>query len=48
MSIVSSSGNPAFDRSVETAVYKAAPLQVPSGPLFESFRTLRLKFKPSS
>jgi colicin import membrane protein len=48
VSIVSSSGNAAFDRSVETAVYKAAPLQVPSGPLFESFRTLRLKFKPSS
>lgn len=48
VSIVSSSGNSAFDRSVETAVYKAAPLQVPSGPLFESFRTLRLKFKPSS
>jgi colicin import membrane protein len=47
VSIVSSSGNAAFDRSVETAVYKAAPLQVPSGPLFESFRTLRLKFKPS-
>ncbi|MEW8051616.1 MAG: cell envelope integrity protein TolA [Candidatus Thiodiazotropha sp.] len=48
VSIVSSSGNSAFDRSVETAVYKAAPLQVPSGALFESFRTLRLKFKPSS
>lgn len=47
VSIIRSSGNPAFDRSVETAVYKAAPLQVPSGPLFESFRTLRLNFKPS-
>jgi colicin import membrane protein len=47
VSIVTSSGNAAFDRSVESAVYKSAPLKVPSGPLFESFRTLRLKFNPS-
>ncbi|MCU7830423.1 MAG: cell envelope integrity protein TolA [Candidatus Thiodiazotropha sp. (ex Myrtea sp. 'scaly one' KF741663)] len=47
VSIVKSSGNAAFDRSVEAAVYKAAPLQVPSGGLFESFRNLRLNFKPS-
>jgi colicin import membrane protein len=46
VSILRSSGNSAFDRSVETAVYKAAPLQVPSGLLFESFRTLKLNFKP--
>ncbi|MEN8166710.1 MAG: cell envelope integrity protein TolA, partial [Pseudomonadota bacterium] len=47
VSIIKSSGNGAFDRSVETAVYKAAPLPVPSGNLFESFRTLRLNFKPN-
>lgn len=47
VSIISSSGNAAFDRSVESAVYKAAPLPVPSGLLFESFRTLKLNFKPS-
>ena len=47
VSVVKSSGNAAFDRSVEAAVYKAAPLPVPSGSLFESFRNLRLNFKPS-
>ncbi|MEJ2395407.1 MAG: cell envelope integrity protein TolA [Candidatus Thiodiazotropha sp.] len=47
VSIVKSSGNGAFDRSVEAAVYKAAPLPVPSGALFESFRNLRLNFKPN-
>jgi colicin import membrane protein len=46
VSVIQSSGNAAFDRSVETAVYKAAPLPVPSGSLFESFRTIRLNFKP--
>ncbi len=46
VSIVKSSGNAAFDRSVEAAVYKASPLPVPSGPLFESFRNLTLDFKP--
>ncbi len=47
VSIIQSSGNSAFDRSVETAIYKAAPLPVPSGNLFESFRTLTFNFKPS-
>jgi colicin import membrane protein len=47
VSIVKSSGNGAFDRSVEAAVYKAAPLSVPSGTLFESFRNLRLNFNPN-
>jgi colicin import membrane protein len=47
VTIIKSSGNAAFDRSVETAVYKAAPLPVPSGSLFESFRYLRLNFKPN-
>ena len=46
VSIVQSSGNDAFDRSVEAAVYRASPLPVPSGALFESFRSLRLNFKP--
>ncbi len=46
VSIVKSSGNETFDRSVVDAVYKATPLQVPSGPLFESFRSFSLRFKP--
>jgi colicin import membrane protein len=46
VSIIKSSGNATFDRSVETAVYKSAPFQVPSGPLFEEFRTLDLNFNP--
>jgi len=44
--VIRSSGHPAFDRSVVTAVYKASPLPVPSGPLFGQFRNLRLDFKP--
>ena len=44
--VIRSSGNLAFDRSVVAAVYKASPLPVPSGPLFEQFRTLGLNFKP--
>jgi len=44
--VIRSSGNPAFDRSVVTAVYKASPLPVPSGQLFGQFRNLRLEFKP--
>ncbi len=43
--VIRSSGNPAFDRSVVTAVYKASPLPVPSGQLFGQFRNLRLNFK---
>jgi len=46
VSVIDSSGNAAFDRSVETAVRKAAPLPVPSGSLFESFRDLKLVFDP--
>jgi colicin import membrane protein len=45
--VIRSSGNAAFDRSVENAVYRAAPLAVPSGSLFESFRTLTFVFDPS-
>ena len=44
--VIRSSGNPAFDRSVVAAVYKASPLPVPSGRLFEQFRNLGLNFKP--
>ena len=45
--IVRSSGNAAFDRSVEAAVFKASPLPVPPDPdVMEQFRTLRFEFKP--
>lgn len=46
--IARSSGNPAFDRSVENAVYKAAPLPLPEDNkgLFEHFRELELRFRP--
>jgi colicin import membrane protein len=46
--IVRSSGDPVFDRSVETAVYKASPLPLPpDASLFKNFRDLRLIFKPN-
>jgi colicin import membrane protein len=46
--IVRGSGDPVFDRSVETAVYKASPLPLPpDAALFKHFRTLRLIFKPT-
>lgn len=45
--IVRSSGDAAFDRSVEAAVLRATPLPVPAdAALFEHFRDLELKFKP--
>lgn len=41
------SGIPAFDRSVENAVYKASPLPLPEDKgLFEHFRELELRFRP--
>jgi colicin import membrane protein len=47
--IVRSSGNTAFDRSVEAAVFKASPLPVPPDPeVMEQFRSLRFEFKPGS
>lgn len=47
--IVVSSGDAAFDRSVENAVRKAAPLPLPSDPgLFENFRELTFVFKPEN
>lgn len=46
--IIKSSGNLAFDRSVETAVYRAAPLPVPSidSGLFDKFREVIFSFEP--
>jgi colicin import membrane protein len=47
--IVRSSGNAAFDRSVEAAVFKASPLPVPPDPeVMQQFRSLRFEFKPGS
>lgn len=47
--IVRSSGNAAFDRSVEAAVFKASPLPVPPDPeVMEQFRSLRFEFKPGA
>jgi colicin import membrane protein len=46
--IVRSSGDPVFDRSVESAVFQAAPLPVPSEPhLFEAFREFNFIFDPN-
>jgi len=45
--IIKSSGDAAFDRSVESAVYKAAPLPVPSeADMFEYFRDIEFLFRP--
>jgi len=47
--ITRSSGDPIFDRSVETAVYKAKPLPLPpDSSLFNYFREIRFVFKPTS
>lgn len=47
--IVRSSGNAAFDRSVEAAVFKASPLPVPpDAEVMEQFRSLRFEFKPGA
>jgi colicin import membrane protein len=47
--ILKSSGDPAFDNSVEKAVYRAAPLPVPSveSGSFEEFREVNFAFNPS-
>ncbi len=48
VSIVRGSGDAAFDRSVEAAVFKASPLPVPQDPsLMDQFRSFRFEFKPS-
>ncbi len=45
--VVKSSGDPLFDRSVETAVFKASPLPLPpDASLFDRFRDLEFVFKP--
>lgn len=45
--VLKSSGNAVFDRSVEAAVYKAAPLPLPDdASLFEQFRQLTFVFSP--
>ena len=45
--VARTSGNPAFDRSVENAVYKASPLPLSDDKgLFEHFRELELRFRP--
>jgi colicin import membrane protein len=45
--VVRSSGNALFDRSVENAVYKAAPLPLPEDPaLFDNFREIEFTFNP--
>jgi len=45
--VIQSSGNAFFDRSVELATRKAAPLPLPSDPnLFGRFRTLEFYFRP--
>ena len=45
--VVRSSGNGLFDRSVENAVYKAAPLPLPEDPaLYENFREIEFLFNP--
>ncbi len=47
--IVRSSGDAAFDRSVEAAVFKASPLPVPpDAEVMQRFRSIRFEFKPGS
>ena len=48
--VVQSSGNSAFDRSVEMAVNKASPLPVPksSSGLFDHFREVEFVFDPNA
>ncbi len=47
VSVIQSSGNAVFDRSVENAVYKAAPLPVPDDPeLFKFVREINIRFDP--
>lgn len=47
--VVRSSGNAVFDRSVENAVYKAAPLPLPTeADLFVYFREIEFLFSPGT
>ena len=46
-SVIQSSGDPLFDRSVESTVLKASPLPLPPDPeLFDHFREINFKFNP--
>jgi colicin import membrane protein len=45
--VIRSSGDPLFDRSVETAVLKASPLPLPTDTtLFKHFREINFNFSP--
>jgi colicin import membrane protein len=45
--VIRSSGDPLFDKSVETAVLKASPLPLPSDPgMFKYFREINFNFDP--
>lgn len=45
--VTKSSGDPIYDRSVETAVRRAEPFQVPDDPaVFARFRELKFEFNP--
>jgi colicin import membrane protein len=45
--VIRSSGDPMFDRSVETAVLKASPLPLPTdASLFKHFREINFNFDP--
>jgi colicin import membrane protein len=45
--VVRSSGDPVFDRSVESAVHKSSPLPLPEdADLFEHFREIEFVFRP--
>jgi TolA protein len=46
VSVVTSSGNAAFDQSVVAAVYDASPLPVPDGRAFAPFRDFDLVLRP--
>ena len=47
VNVIRSSGDPVFDRSVESAVLKASPLPLPSDPsLFTHFREINFNFDP--
>ena len=47
--VVRSSGDAVFDRSVENAVYKASPLPLPQeADLFEYFREIEFLFNPEN
>ncbi len=47
VSVIESSGSGTFDRSAESAVYKADPLPVPEDRLFEQFRDIIFVFDPT-